>query len=291
VGSRGQPPYLPLAVLNPGESPALLDPYYLPLAVCSSLRPFPCGFARCRAKARLAADFGVFATASGSTEADGAGVHNPPPGGLPDGWMRRRTGLRAKHRLLAHDHPTGLARRVKCSAVTKTHWRGAGIEFFSFSESWAWCGFRCPRDRSSPADPGLWRQVKGVIDFNHRWPAGKAPICRPCAGPRVARSAQGGVPATAGTHGWPWKRGWPVKKLRMALYLWLACHRRRGGRAWDLEAFCAAYSKHTGVALTPGNGFGPAGEAGSGLAAGSHPEGALAAGASRSGRWLQPLFA
>jgi len=133
------------------------------------------------------------------------------------------------------------------------------------------------------------RQVKGVIDFNQS----------------LALQA-GAIAALEQAPEWPDRlkavyrqrrdrmalaleaEGWPVSKPSMALYLWLALPPAARAAGLGSEAFCAALLEHTGVALTPGNGFGPAGEGWVRLAL-VHPEGALAAGASRIGRWLQTL--
>jgi aspartate/methionine/tyrosine aminotransferase len=56
----------------------------------------------------------------------------------------------------------------------------------------------------------------------------------------------------------------------------------------ESESFCAALLEATGVALTPGNGFGPGGEGWLRLAL-VHPEAQLEAGAARIGRWLSSL--
>ena len=56
----------------------------------------------------------------------------------------------------------------------------------------------------------------------------------------------------------------------------------------DSEAFCAALLEGTGVCLTPGNGFGPAGEGWQRLAL-VHPIEQLEEGAERIGAWLRQL--
>jgi len=74
-------------------------------------------------------------------------------------------------------------------------------------------------------------------------------------------------------------------------YLWLALATGGAGRqGWDRRAFCPALLEHTGVALTPWHGFGPAGEAGVRLPLGSIRR-ALAAGASRNRGALQTALA
>jgi aspartate/methionine/tyrosine aminotransferase len=74
----------------------------------------------------------------------------------------------------------------------------------------------------------------------------------------------------------------------MALYLWLALPPQAKAKGWDSETFAAALLEATGVALTPGNGFGPGGEGWLRLAL-VHPVEELEAGAARIGVWLASL--
>ncbi len=82
--------------------------------------------------------------------------------------------------------------------------------------------------------------------------------------------------------------GWPVQRPSMALYLWLQLPPAAQARGLDSESFCAAMLEATGVCLTPGNGFGAAGEGAVRLAL-VHPLEQLEAGAARIGRWLAQL--
>jgi aspartate/methionine/tyrosine aminotransferase len=74
----------------------------------------------------------------------------------------------------------------------------------------------------------------------------------------------------------------------MALYLWLPLPPVARAQGLDSETFCARLLEATGVALTPGNGFGPGGEGWLRLAL-VHPVEQLEAGAVRIGRWLASL--
>jgi aspartate/methionine/tyrosine aminotransferase len=82
--------------------------------------------------------------------------------------------------------------------------------------------------------------------------------------------------------------GWPVPLPSMALYLWLPLPPVARAQGLDSETFCARLLEATGVALTPGNGFGPGGEGWLRLAL-VHPVEQLEAGAARIGRWLASL--
>jgi aspartate/methionine/tyrosine aminotransferase len=133
------------------------------------------------------------------------------------------------------------------------------------------------------------RQLKGVVDFNQS----------------LALQA-GAIAALEQAPDWPHQLqavyrerrdrmaaaleavGWPVRRPSMALYLWLALPPQAHGRGWSSEAFAAALLEATGVALTPGHGFGPGGEGWLRLAL-VHPVEELEAGAARIGVWLASL--
>jgi aspartate/methionine/tyrosine aminotransferase len=82
--------------------------------------------------------------------------------------------------------------------------------------------------------------------------------------------------------------GWPVPRPSMALYLWLPLPPAARALGLDSETCCARLLEATGVALTPGNGFGPGGEGWLRLAL-VHPLDQLEAGAKRIGQWLASL--
>jgi aspartate/methionine/tyrosine aminotransferase len=133
------------------------------------------------------------------------------------------------------------------------------------------------------------RQLKGVVDFNQStalqagaiaaleqaadWPERIKPIYRE----RRDRMVQ--VLQSA---------GWPVQMPSMALYLWLELPERARAAGLDSETFCARLLEATGVCLTPGNGFGSAGEGYARLAL-VHPIELLEAGAQRMTAWLSEL--
>jgi len=79
--------------------------------------------------------------------------------------------------------------------------------------------------------------------------------------------------------------GWPSEQPTMRPLLWLALQTAARGQGGTSEAFCAALTRHTGVALTPGSmASAPLGE---GLVRlrWSIQKGAGCPGASRIGGW------
>jgi aspartate/methionine/tyrosine aminotransferase len=294
VGSQEGTAHLPLAVLNPGERALLLDPYYpshrgglllasatpvtLPLAAERNWRP----------------DFDrIPATTWGALKLMVLGFpHNPTATTGEQSWLEEAMERALRHDIvLAHDNPyLDLALEGEAPALLRhPHWRRCGIEFFSFSKSWCLGGYRLAFAIGAEPLITALRQLKGVVDFNQslalqagaiaaleqapEWPARLRTIYRE----RRDRMADA-LEAV----------GWPVRRPSMALYLWLELPPAARDRGMDSETFCAALLEATGVCLTPGNGFGKAGEGWERLAL-VHPAEDLEAGARRIGRWLRSL--
>ena len=294
VGSQEGTAHLPLAVLNPGDAALLLDPYYpshlgglqlasarpvlLPLEAASGWRP----------------DFDRL----GAAEWDALKLmvlgfpHNPTATTGEQSWLDEAVQRALRHDIvLAHDNPyVDLALDGEAPALLRNPaWRQCGIEFFSFSKSWCLGGYRLAFAIGAEWLITALRQLKGVVDFNQS----------------LALQA-GAIAALEQAPDWPQRlravyrerrdrmataleaEGWPLRRPSMALYLWLQLPEVARLRGLDSEAFCAALLEGTGVCLTPGNGFGPAGEGWQRLAL-VHPAAELEAGAARIGAWLRQL--
>ena len=294
VGSQEGTAHLPLAVLNPGDRALLLDPYYpshmgglhlasaepvlLPLDPAADWRP----------------DFDALS----AEQWDGLQLmvlgfpHNPTATTGEQAWVDEAAERALRHGLVfAHDNPyVDLALDGEAPALLRSpHWRGCGIEFFSLSKGWCLGGYRLAFAIGAEWLITALRQLKGVVDFNQS----------------LALQA-GAIAALEQTPDWPYQLqavyrqrrdrmaaaleavGWPVRRPSMALYLWLALPPQAQAQGWDSETFTAALLEATGVALTPGNGFGPGGEGWLRLAL-VHPVEELEAGAARIGAWLASL--
>ena len=289
VGSQEGTAHLPLAVLNPGDAALLLDPYYpshmggLHLA---SARP---RLLRLDAAAGWRPDFEQLSPA----EWDELALmvlgfpHNPTATTGEQAWVDAAVEKALRHAVvLAHDNPyVDLALDGTAPALLRNPaWRQCGIEFFSFSKSWCLGGYRLAFAIGAEWLITALRQLKGVVDFNQslalqagaiaaleqapHWPE------RLCAVYRQRRDAMAAALEAV---------GWPVPLPSMALYLWLPLPPQAADL--DSERFCAALLEASGVALTPGHGFGPGGEGWVRLAL-VHPQAELEAGAARIGRWL-----
>jgi aspartate/methionine/tyrosine aminotransferase len=294
VGSQEGTAHLPLAVLNPGDRALLLDPCYpshlgglhlasaepvlLPLDPEAGWRP----------------DFDALSPEQwDDLKLMVLGYpHNPTATTGQQAWLDEAAARAVRHGLvLAHDNPyVDLALEGEAPALLRTpHWRDCGIEFFSFSKGWCLGGYRLAFAIGAEWLISALRQLKGVVDFNQS----------------LALQA-GAIAALEQAPHWPEQLrqeyrqrrdrmadaleevGWPVRRPSMALYLWLELPPQARVRSWSSEAFCAALLEATGVALTPGNGFGPGGEGWLRLAL-VHPVADLEAGAARIGAWLATL--
>ncbi|MDI9405174.1 MAG: aminotransferase class I/II-fold pyridoxal phosphate-dependent enzyme [Chitinophagaceae bacterium] len=289
VGSQEGTAHLPLAVLNPGDGALLLDPYYpshigglhlasarpqlLPLDPAAGWRP---DFERITAQQWNQLRLMVLGF-----------PHNPTATTGDQIWLDAAVEKALAHGLvLAHDNPyVDLALDGEAPALLRNPaWRACGIEFFSLSKSWCLGGFRLAFAIGAEWLITALRQLKGVVDFNQslalqagaiaaieqapEWPAELRTVYR------RRRDRMAAALETA---------GWPVRLPSMALYLWLQLPPQARGH--DSESFCAALLEATGVALTPGNGFGPGGEGWARLAL-VHPDAELDAGAARIRAWL-----
>ena len=294
VGSQEGTAHLPLAVLNPGDRALLLDPCYpshlgglhlasaepvlLPLDPEAGWRP----------------DFDALSPEQwDDLKLMVLGYpHNPTATTGQQAWLDEAAARAVRHGLvLAHDNPyVDLALDGEAPALLRSpHWRDCGIEFFSFSKGWCLGGYRLAFAIGAEWLISALRQLKGVVDFNQS----------------LALQA-GAIAALEQAPHWPEQLrqeyrqrrdrmadaleavGWPVRRPSMALYLWLELPPQARVRSWSSEAFCAALLEATGVALTPGNGFGPGGEGWLRLAL-VHPVAELEAGAARIGAWLATL--
>jgi aspartate/methionine/tyrosine aminotransferase len=294
VGSQEGTAHLPLAVLNPGDQALLLDPYYpshmgglhlasaepvlLPLDPAAGWRP----------------DFDALSTQQwDALQLMVLGFpHNPTATTGEQAWVNEAAERAVRHRVVfAHDNPyVDLALDGEAPALLRSpHWRACGIEFFSFSKSWCLGGYRLAFAIGAEWLITALRQLKGVVDFNQSLALQAGAIAALQKAPEwpgqlreVYRQRRDHMAAALEAV------GWPVRRPSMALYLWLELPPQARVRGWTSEAFCAALLEATGVALTPGNGFGPGGEGWLRLAL-VHPVEELEAGAARIGAWLASL--
>ena len=292
VGSQEGTAHFPLAVLEPGDHGLILDPGYpshlgglqlasariqrLPLRSEDSWRP---PFASLSHGEREALRLMVFGF-----------PHNPTATVGAQDWLDEAMAMAHHHNILvAHDNPyVDLALDGEAPCLLRSPgWQERGIEFFSLSKSWCMGGFRIAFAVGATPLIQALKQVKAWIDFNQsvaiqagamvaldhleNWPGRLRSLYR------RRRDHMVQAMATA---------GWPMAPRPMALYLWDRLPSAAG--AMDSLSFCLKLVRDTGVALTPGSGFGAAGQ--------GHVRMALVAedprlteAAQRVGAWLKTL--
>ena len=265
VGSQEGTAHLPLAVLDPGDAALHLDPCYpshrggLHLAG-ASLLSLPL-----QAERNWEPDLGALSPSTwDQLRLFVLGYpHNPTARvgsqDLLNAVMHR--GLRHQV-VIAHDNPyVDLALDGEAPALLRSPgWRDWGIEFFSFSKGWCLGGFRLAFAVGAEPLIQALRQVKAVVDFNQSlalqqgaihalhhcasWPATLHPVYRE----RRDR-------VLSVLHRW----GWTIPTPEMALYLWLPLPQQLRQQGVTDETLARQLLERSGVALTPGSGFGPAG--------------------------------
>ena len=265
VGSQEGTAHLPLAVLDHGDAALHLDPCYpshsgglhlagaavqkLPLSQEHNWRP---DLQSIRASQWDQLKLFVLGY-----------PHNPTARVGDQEDLNRIMGLGTRHQLvIAHDNPyVDLALDgVAPTLLQASGWRDWGIEFFSLSKGWCLGGLRLGFAVGAAPLIAALRQTKAVIDFNQslalqqggiqalqefaHWPAQLHPIFRERRD-RVVHLLS--------------NRGWNVAIPDMAMYLWMPLPAAALARGWSDEQTASELLQRSGVALTPGSGFGTAG--------------------------------
>tara|TARA_Y100000991_G_scaffold100224_1_gene75642 strand:- start:855 stop:2045 length:1191 start_codon:yes stop_codon:yes gene_type:complete len=264
VGSQEGTAHLPLAVLNPGDHALVLDPSYpshaggvalasgelvrLPLVAEQGWRP---AFEQLSVEQQRQLRLLVMGY-----------PHNPTATTGSQDWLEQAMAIAKQgDAVLAHDNPyLDLALEGEAPALLRCDgWRERGIEFFSFSKGWCLAGFRLAFAVGAPALIEALARVKGVVDFNQslalqagaitaldEFPNWPRQLCN------RYRQRRDRMAALLTAH------GWNVPQSGMALYQWLPLPEAL--RDLGSEAAAQWLLQNSGVALTPGVGFGPSGE-------------------------------
>ncbi|MFS8802447.1 LL-diaminopimelate aminotransferase [Synechococcus sp. R6-5] len=264
IGSQQGTALLPLALLNPGDVALVADPaypshvggihlaggipYYLPLRAENRFLPqwdrIPEAIYR---QARLLVlNY----------------PHNPTTATVtPEFWQETLQFCQQHDIVLAHDFPYVDWRfdgQVAPSALQADPDKTRTIEFFSLSKSYHMGGFRVAYAIGSRELIRALRWVKSTIDF-HQYQGILRGAAAALAVPdsflerwrQVYRERRD--IAVAALH----RMGWPVPLPEATMYLWAPLPEfYRGSSA----QFCLDLVRATGVALSPGSGFGPSGE-------------------------------
>jgi aspartate/methionine/tyrosine aminotransferase len=264
IGSQQGTALLPLALLNPGDVALVADPaypshaggihlaggipYYLPLRAENRFLPqwdrIPAAI--CRQARLLVLNY----------------PHNPTTATVtPEFWQETLQFCQQYDIVLAHDFPYVDWRfdgQVAPSALQADPDKTRTIEFFSLSKSYHMGGFRVAYAIGSRELIRALRWVKSTIDF-HQYQGILRGAAAALAVPdsflerwrQVYRERRD--IAVAALH----RIGWPVPLPEATMYLWAPLPEfYRGSSA----QFCLDLVRATGVALSPGSGFGPSGE-------------------------------
>ncbi|MFS8851819.1 LL-diaminopimelate aminotransferase [Synechococcus sp. R5-16] len=264
IGSQQGTALLPLALLNPGDVALVADPaypshaggihlaggipYYLPLRAENRFLPqwdrIPAAI--CRQARLLVLNY----------------PHNPTTATVtPEFWQETLQFCQQHDIVLAHDFPYVDWRfdgQVAPSALQADPDKTRTIEFFSLSKSYHMGGFRVAYAIGSRELIRALRWVKSTIDF-HQYQGILRGAAAALAVPdsflerwrQVYRERRD--IAVAALH----RIGWPVPLPEATMYLWAPLPEfYRGSSA----QFCLDLVRATGVALSPGSGFGPSGE-------------------------------
>jgi len=265
VGSQEGTAHLPLAVLDPGDAALHLDPCYpshtgglhlagarttaLPLSPENDWRP---DLTTISPQLWDQLELLVFGY-----------PHNPSARVGDQEDLNRITAIAARHDVvIAHDNPyVDLALDGEPpSLLQASNWRECGIEFFSLSKGWCLGGFRLGFAVGAAPLIAALRRAKAVIDFN-----------------QSLALQQGAIQALQRFPDWPRQlhptyrerrdrvvetlraRGWSVPCPEMAMYLWFPLPDAAHRRGWSDEDAARELLQRSGVALTPGSGFGVGG--------------------------------
>ncbi|MBF2097216.1 MAG: LL-diaminopimelate aminotransferase, partial [Gloeomargaritaceae cyanobacterium C42_A2020_066] len=264
IGSQEGTAHLPLAILNPGDYALLLDPGYPSHAGGVHLAGGQVHTLPLRADHAFLPDLGDIPP----TVLQQAKLlvlsypHNPTTALAPLSFFQEAVAFCQQHGLiLVHDFPyadlvfgSGRPASVLQADPEKT----VSVELFSLSKSYNMGGFRVGYAIGNAQVLAALRQIKAVVDFNQyggilagavaALTGDQTGVAQTVATFRARRDA-----FVAAMH----RLGWPVPTPAATMYIW-ACL-PEAWRQRSLE-FCLHLVAKTGVAASPGAGFGPAGE-------------------------------
>ncbi|MDX2097577.1 MAG: LL-diaminopimelate aminotransferase [Leptolyngbyaceae cyanobacterium bins.59] len=264
IGSQEGTAHLPLAVLNPGDFALLMDPGYPSHAggvylANGQIYPMPL---------REAHDFLPILEEIPAPVLAQARLmvlsypHNPTTATAPLWFFREAVAFCQRHNLvLAHDFPYAdlIFDGVKPPSILQADpEKSVSIEFFTLSKSYNMGGFRVGYAIGNAELIRALRQVKASIDFNQYGGILNGAIAA-LTGPQeqvqemVATFQRRRDAFANALH----RIGWQVPIPSATMYIWAKLPDRD---AQSSVEFCTQLAEATGVAVSPGMGFGKAGE-------------------------------
>ncbi|HGY5531961.1 MAG TPA: aminotransferase class I/II-fold pyridoxal phosphate-dependent enzyme [Prochlorococcus sp.] len=266
VGSQEGTAHLPLAVLDPGDAALILDPSYPSHRGGLVLADARIERLQLRQEQCWRPDFNALS----NSKWDQLRMmvfgfpHNPTAQVGEQSWLAEAMERGIRHQVVvAHDNPyVDLALEGDAPALLLCPgWREWGIEFFSFSKGWCLGGFRLAFAIGAEPLITALRELKGVVDFNQSLALQRGAIAALSDAPdwpqqilEVYRERRDRTLAALGA------LGWHVPCPSMALYLWLPVPTWAKQQGFNDETLAADLLDRTGIALTPGSGFGSGGD-------------------------------
>ncbi len=281
IGSQEGTAHLPLAILDPGDFALLLDPGYPSHAGGVYLASGQIYSMPLRAENAF---LPVFADIPAPVLAQSRMMvlsypHNPTAAIAPLSFFQEAVAFCQQHNLvLVHDfpyvdlvfqepgewamnssqYPIANTQSLAPSILQADPEKSVSIEFFTLSKSYNMGGFRIGYAIGNAQLINALRQVKAAVDFNQYrgiLNGAIAALTGPQAGVKsaVATFQQRRDAFITALH----RIGWNVATPKATMYIWAKLP-----SAWSQNSieFCTQLVKQTGVAASPGAGFGKSGE-------------------------------
>ncbi len=268
IGSQEGTAHLPLAVLNPGDVALLLDPGYPSHAggvylAGGTIHPMP-----------ILAENNFLPVLADIPSAVLAKVrmmvlsypHNPTTASAPLSFFAEAVAFCQQHNIvLVHDFPyTDLYfdGEPVPSVLQADRNKSVSIEFFTLSKSYNMGGFRVGYAIGNANLIKALRQVKATVDFNQYRGILRGAIAaltgpQDCVTHMVDTFASRRNAAIAALNA----IGWSTPTPAATMYIWAPLPSNLPNDwATDSIRFCIELVEQTGIALSPGRGFGSAGE-------------------------------
>ncbi len=278
IGSQEGTAHLPLAVLNPGDFALLLDPGYPSHAggvylAGGQIYPMP-----------LLAEnqfLPVFDDIPQAVLAQSKMMvlsypHNPTTAIAPLAFFEKAVAFCRQHRLvLVHDFPyvdlvfddsvgavdgaCGPSRKVMAPSIFEADRdKSVSIEFFTLSKSYNMGGFRVGYAIGNPEIIQALRQVKAAVDFNQYQGILNGAIAALTGPQDTVKTSVETFRKRRDTFVRALQNiGWQVPIPPATMYVWAKLP-----EPWAIDSvkFCTQLVESTGVAASPGAGFGKSGE-------------------------------
>lgn len=264
IGSQEGTAHLPLAILNPGDYALLLDPGYPSHAGGVHLaggQIYPMPLLAEHQFLPVLTDIPPLVLAQ-SRMMVLSYPHNPTTAIAPLSFFETAVDFCREHELvLVHDFPYAdlvFEGQTAPSVLQADRQKQVAIEFFSLSKSYGMGGFRIGFAIGNAALIQSLRQVKAAVDFNQYvgiLNGAIAALRGPQAGVTVMvntfRERRNAFVSALG------RMGWQVSVPSATMYIWA-----RLPEPWAHQSiqFCQQLVLETGVAASPGAGFGKFGE-------------------------------